>query len=142
MKAIARGPWPDDKKPYNTWYQPFNTQKEIDDALWFTLSQEVTTAASSSDIRLATMTIDAAERFEPMSKEQQRELVSRLALKSHFSQTVAHPLTKQDQILSNPDLGFARIELQSVQLFHSLSRTPRRESKKTCIVTPVSTSNL
>jgi aryl-alcohol dehydrogenase-like predicted oxidoreductase len=78
MKAIARGPWPDDKKPYNTWYQPFNTQKEIDEALWFTLSQEVTTAASSSDMRLATMTLDAAERFEPMSKEQQRELVSRL----------------------------------------------------------------
>lgn len=77
MKAIARGPWPDEKKPYNTWYQPFNTQKEIDEALWFTLSQDVTTAASSSDIRLATMTIDAAERFEPMSKEQQRELSSR-----------------------------------------------------------------
>ena len=79
MKAIARGPWPDEKKPYNTWYQPFETQKEIDEALWFTLSQDVTTAASSSDIRLATRMIDAAERFEPMSEQRQGELVSRFA---------------------------------------------------------------
>lgn len=79
MKAIAKGPWPDDKKPYDTWYQPFDTQKEIDDALFFTLSQDVTTATSSSDIRLATMMIDAAERFEPMAKERQGELVSRFA---------------------------------------------------------------
>lgn len=80
MKAIAKGPWPDEKKPYNTWYQPFETQKEIDEALWFTLSQDVTTAATSSDTKLATMMIDAAERFEPMREERQRELVSRFVL--------------------------------------------------------------
>lgn len=77
MKAIAKGPWPDEKKPYNTWYQPFNTQREIDEALRFTFSQDVTTATSSSDIRLATMMIDAAERFTPMSREEQHELVSK-----------------------------------------------------------------
>jgi len=80
MKAIAKGPWPDEKKPYNTWYRPFETQKEIDEALWFTLSQDVTTASTSSDIRLATMMIDAAERFQPMNEEQQKDLVSRFAL--------------------------------------------------------------
>jgi aryl-alcohol dehydrogenase-like predicted oxidoreductase len=79
MKSIAKGPWPDDKKPYNTWYQPFHTQKEIDEALCFTLSQDVTTATSSSDIGLATMMLEAAERFEPMSRERQRELVSKYA---------------------------------------------------------------
>lgn len=79
MKAIAKGPWPSEKKPYKTWYQPFDTQREIDEALWFTLSQDVTTATTSSDIRIATMMIDAAERFTPMSKEEQRELVSRVS---------------------------------------------------------------
>ena len=77
MKAIAKGPWPNEKKPYKTWYQPFDTQREIDEALWFTLSQDVTTATTSSDIRLATMTIEAAERFAPMSEEKQRDLVSK-----------------------------------------------------------------
>jgi len=79
MKAIAKGPWPNEKRPYKTWYQPFSTQKEIDEALWFALSQDVTTATSSSDIGLATMMIDAAERFTPMSKEKQMELVSEVS---------------------------------------------------------------
>jgi len=79
MKAIAKGPWPDEKRPYRTWYQPFDTQKEIDEALWFALSQDVTTATSSSDIGLATMMINAAERFTPMSKEEQMELASKVS---------------------------------------------------------------
>ena len=79
MKAIAKGPWPNEKRPYKTWYQPFDTQKEIDEALWFALSQDVTTATSSSDIGLATMMINAAERFTPMSKEEQMELVSKVS---------------------------------------------------------------
>jgi len=79
MKAIAKGPWPNEKRPYKTWYQPFDTQKEIDEALWFALSQDVTTATSSSDIGLATMMINAAERFTPVSKEKQTELVSKVS---------------------------------------------------------------
>jgi aryl-alcohol dehydrogenase-like predicted oxidoreductase len=80
MKAIAKGPWPDEKKrPYNTWYQPFDAQKEIDEALWFTLSQDVITATSSSDVLLTSMMIDAAERFKPMSNEEQVALISRVS---------------------------------------------------------------
>jgi aryl-alcohol dehydrogenase-like predicted oxidoreductase len=79
MKAIAKGPWPDEQRPYNTWYQPFETQEEIDEAVWFTLSQDVTTATTASDVRLATMMINAAERFEPMNAEQQLAVVSRAA---------------------------------------------------------------
>lgn len=79
MKAIAKGPWPNEKGPYNTWYQPFETQEEIDKALRFTLSQDVTTATTASDVRLASMMIDAAERFEPMSEEEQLTVVSRAA---------------------------------------------------------------
>lgn len=75
MKSVAKGPWPTDERAYNTWYQPFNTQNEADEALWFTLSQYVTTAASSSDIRIAKMMIDAAERYTPMEEIKQRELL-------------------------------------------------------------------
>ena len=76
MKSVARGAWPTDQKPYNTWYQPFDTQTEIDRAIWFTLSQKVTTAACSSDIRIARMSIDAAERFREMTEEEQSSLLS------------------------------------------------------------------
>jgi len=76
MKSVAKGPWPDEKRNHNTWYQPFETQRDVDKALWFTFSQGVTTAASSSDIEIAKMMFDAAERFTPMNDEEQRQLVA------------------------------------------------------------------
>ena len=79
MKAIAKGPWPDEKRPYNTWYQPFETQPEIDEAVWFTLSQDVATATTPSDARLATMMLDAVERFKPMNEEEQLGTITRTA---------------------------------------------------------------
>lgn len=75
MKSIAKGPWPGKKKTSNTWYQPFAAQTDVADALRFTLSQDVATATSSSDIKLAKMMIEIAEKFTPMKKEEQRELV-------------------------------------------------------------------
>ena len=79
MKAIAKGPWPDEKRPYNAWYRPFDGQKEIDEALWFTLSQDVIKATSASDVRLANMMIDGAERFRPMNDEEQAAVTSRVS---------------------------------------------------------------
>jgi len=80
MKSAAKRPWPTDERTYNCWYQPFNTQREIDEALWFTLSQyDVTTAASSSDIQVAKMMIDAAERYTPMKEKEQQELLLKAA---------------------------------------------------------------
>jgi len=77
MKTIAKGAWPDGKRPYDTWYQPFDTQEEVDEALWFTLSQDVATATTASDVRLATMMINAAERFRPLNEEEQLAAISR-----------------------------------------------------------------
>jgi aryl-alcohol dehydrogenase-like predicted oxidoreductase len=79
MKSIAKGPWPTEKRTHNTWYEPFTTQQEIDEALWFTLSQNVATAATSSDIRVAKMQLDAAERFSTMSEEEQQRLLVKAA---------------------------------------------------------------
>ena len=75
IKSVAKGPWPTDQKTSNTWYQPFVTQREVDEAVWFTLSQSVTTVASSSDIRIAKMMIDAAERYTPMKEKEQQQLL-------------------------------------------------------------------
>jgi len=75
MKSVAKGPWPTEGRTHDCWYQPFGTQREVDEALWFTLSQGVTTAANSSDIRIARMMIDAAERYTPMGEEEQEELL-------------------------------------------------------------------
>jgi len=81
MKAFAKGPWPPEiaehreKRPYMTWYEPFDSQEEIDKCLWFALSQGVTTVASAGDIRLVPMIIDAAERYRELTEEEQEELI-------------------------------------------------------------------
>jgi aryl-alcohol dehydrogenase-like predicted oxidoreductase len=72
MKAVTKKPWTQNMHMYKTWYEPFETQEEIERSLWFTLSQDVTSAAMPGDLRLWPMVIDAAERFKPMSAAEQK----------------------------------------------------------------------
>jgi aryl-alcohol dehydrogenase-like predicted oxidoreductase len=76
MKAFTRRPWPTEERRYDTWYEPWDTQAEIDRGLWFALSQGVTTAASAGDVRLFRMMVDAAERYAELTGEEQGELVA------------------------------------------------------------------
>jgi aryl-alcohol dehydrogenase-like predicted oxidoreductase len=77
MKSGAKGPWPSQEKTRNTWYQPFETRKEIEESVVYTLSQTVTTVASSSDIGVAKMMIEAAENFAPMDASNQKRLIEK-----------------------------------------------------------------
>jgi len=79
MKAIAKGPYPTEEKTRQTWYLPFTSQPELEEAVRFTLSQDVTTITTSSDMELARMSIDAAENFSPMSEDEQEAIVRRAA---------------------------------------------------------------
>jgi len=93
IKAFAKGPWPpsiakqaSEKRPYLTWYEPFDSQVDIDRCLWFALSHDVTTVASVCDIRLVPKIIDAAERYRKLTVEEQRQLIeSATKLKPLFS---------------------------------------------------------
>jgi hypothetical protein len=64
-------------RSHNTQYQPFDTTKEVEEALRFALSQYVTTVTTSSDIQLARIMIDAAEHYMPLGEEEQEELILR-----------------------------------------------------------------
>jgi len=76
IKSIARGAWGSQPKNYNTWYQPFDQQQEIENGVRFALSQPgVTGIPSAGDTRLLPLVIEAAERFTPMSAEEQEALI-------------------------------------------------------------------
>jgi aryl-alcohol dehydrogenase-like predicted oxidoreductase len=75
MKAFAKQTWSTEKHAYRTWYEPFDTQVDIDRCLWFALSQGVTTVASAGDIRLIPKILDAAERYRKLSKDEQDQLI-------------------------------------------------------------------
>lgn len=75
IKTVAKGPWLTDERTSNTWYRPFTTKPEVTEAVRFTLSQDVNTAASSSNIKVAKMMVEAAEQFKPLSEDEQQELM-------------------------------------------------------------------
>ncbi len=76
IKAIAKRPWEAPTHLYQTWYEPFDEQVDIDRSLWYTLSQGVSTAVMPSDWRLWPMVIDAAERFRAMEPKEQQQAVT------------------------------------------------------------------
>ncbi len=76
MKAFTKRPWPTEEKRYNTWYEPWDTQQEIDRGLWFALSQGVTTAASAADVRLFPMMVDAAEIYTELTQREKEDLIA------------------------------------------------------------------
>jgi aryl-alcohol dehydrogenase-like predicted oxidoreductase len=78
IKTVAKGLWADGREEmhahrYNTWYEPFDDASNIEKSLYFTLSQAVTGCPLPSELSLWPMMIEMAERFKPLSAEQQRE---------------------------------------------------------------------
>jgi aryl-alcohol dehydrogenase-like predicted oxidoreductase len=78
MKAVAKCPYPDERTR-DCWYQPFTEKNEIKEAVRYTLSQSLTTITTSSDMEIAKMTIEAAENYEPMDRDEQKTLIARAA---------------------------------------------------------------
>ncbi|MFB6106431.1 MAG: aldo/keto reductase [Halobacteriaceae archaeon] len=82
IKAFAKRPWPPteelrpDERPYGTWYEPYDTQPEIDDCLRFALSQGLTSITNAGDPKLLPMILDAAERFEALSAAEQEAVAA------------------------------------------------------------------
>ncbi|MFC1995180.1 aldo/keto reductase [Chloroflexota bacterium] len=79
IKAITKKPWQQETHKYHTWYEPFDTQIEIDKSIWYVLSQGITTMPMSSDVTLWPMLISAAERFQKMDEAEQAAAVSEVA---------------------------------------------------------------
>ena len=76
IKMIARGGWADNQKDCATWYDPYREQKEIDEALWWQLSQKIDTAPSCGEFSLLEKVLDAGSRFQQLSTEEQENITS------------------------------------------------------------------
>ena len=75
IKMLARGGWGDREREHTTWYDPHREQSEIDRALWWLLSQPMHTAPSVGDVELLPRALDAAQRFSPLSNDDQDAVV-------------------------------------------------------------------
>lgn len=81
IKGFAKQPWPEDlpaeERPYNTWYEPYDTAKELEECLRFALSHGMTSIPSAGDPELLPAVLEAAREYEPMSEEERAEMRKR-----------------------------------------------------------------
>lgn len=75
IKAICRGPWGDRQQTHTTWYQPFEEGDMIQHSVNFALSQPVTGLCTAGDVTVLPLFLDACEKFERMTMDEQEELI-------------------------------------------------------------------
>lgn len=81
IKAIAKAPWGEgEKRPYATWYEPFDQQQIIDACVHFVLSfPGVCGFASAGDIHLFPKIVDAVERYGSMNDEEAERILGSIS---------------------------------------------------------------
>lgn len=77
IKTITKGPWGEKAHTATTWYEPFDQQEEIQRAVNFALSYDVTGLCTAGDTRILPMVIKACQDFAPMDLPAREELIQR-----------------------------------------------------------------
>jgi diketogulonate reductase-like aldo/keto reductase len=92
-KSIARRPWGDRPKTYNTYfYEPLETRCAIDKAVHWSLGLRDSFLITAGDLRLLPKVLDAADRFEQRpSDEEMRALVDEFDMQQIFQ----HPTQRR-----------------------------------------------
>ncbi len=88
MKAFAKQTYPTANiKPYS-YYEPFESEEDVEKCLNFVLSQNVTTVASPHDMKVIPKILMAAERYRELTEIEQVEIVESAAnLKPFFPES-------------------------------------------------------
>jgi len=78
IKSIAHRPWMEHDHTRTTWYQPFESQDDIDLAVWWAMGRRGIFVNSVGDVDLLPLVLDAAKRFhEPPEEGAMQALVER-----------------------------------------------------------------
>jgi aryl-alcohol dehydrogenase-like predicted oxidoreductase len=75
IKSVTKAPWGDRKHTATTWYEPFDQMDEIQRAVNFALSYEITGLCTPGDVRILPMFLQACENFIELDHEQMEELI-------------------------------------------------------------------
>jgi aryl-alcohol dehydrogenase-like predicted oxidoreductase len=78
-QQVMRMPAPEERGrlPYTTWYEPHDRQEDIDQAVWFVLSQPgVTAIASSGDVHILERVLDSISRFRTLGLAEQEAITA------------------------------------------------------------------
>jgi aryl-alcohol dehydrogenase-like predicted oxidoreductase len=75
IKTITRGPWGEKQHTATTWYEPFDQMEEIQRAVNFALSYDVTGFCTAGDTRILPMVVKACENFKRLEKSEMEEMI-------------------------------------------------------------------
>lgn len=77
IKSIAKGPWGERQHTANTWYEPFDRVDEIQDAVNFVLSHDVTGICTAGDTGILPMVLKACGNFTPLTGAEKEKMIER-----------------------------------------------------------------
>ena len=75
IKSITKGPWGEKTHSAATWYEPFEQMEEIQRAVNYALSHEVTGLCTAGDTRILPMMLKACENFRRLSNNELAAMV-------------------------------------------------------------------
>ena len=75
IKTITKGPWGEKQKTATTWYEPFDKSDEIQRAVNFALSYDVTGLCTAGDTRILPLVLKACDDFKQLDNSQLDEMI-------------------------------------------------------------------
>jgi aryl-alcohol dehydrogenase-like predicted oxidoreductase len=75
IKAITKGPWGERPHTATTWYEPFDKMDDIQRALNFALSYDVTGFCTAGDTKILPMVLKACENFKRLGSSELEEMI-------------------------------------------------------------------
>ena len=75
IKTITKAPWGERPHTATTWYEPFDQMDEIQRAVNFALSYEVTGLCTAGDTRVLPMLLKACENFKHLNSPEIQEMI-------------------------------------------------------------------
>lgn len=75
IKTITKAPWGERQHTATTWYEPFDQAEEIQRAVNFALSYDVTGLCTVGDTRILPLVLQACKNFKPMNEAEQQKMI-------------------------------------------------------------------
>ena len=75
IKSITRAPWGERPHTATTWYEPFEKMDDIQRAVNFALSYEVTGVCTAGDTRVLPLMLKACENFVQLNESEREEMI-------------------------------------------------------------------
>jgi hypothetical protein len=70
IKTITKAPWGNRPHTASTWYEPFDKMDEIQRAVNFALSYDVTGLCTAGDTRILPLVLQACESFSRLGQDE------------------------------------------------------------------------